>query len=223
MQELRTRKILDLRIVLLNEKLDNILGYIKDNPNSDPNAHEMNYVMFEMADIGYLGREIEDEPYSFLHDKKYCALKTKFSAVMEYRIPQLVSDEQKLFAFALHDYFEESLRCMATLNRLDYSRGANKTRELFSSICGVNLFVHQQIRNLQKDQDMTSIIYGNSVENLKNVLGMEEYRDGATDENRPYPTRDTIVDCMYEEIQTYYQKSISDILKEQKKSSGEKS
>ena len=98
MREPRTREILDRNMALLENRIDGIINYIENNPTCDPNAFEMNDVMFEMADIGGFGRKFEKEPYDFLHDEKYQKLIGKFDKVMSYQSKKFISDEQGLHA-----------------------------------------------------------------------------------------------------------------------------
>lgn len=65
LEKISSRESLDKYMELLETRIDGILKYIKDNPNSDPNAFEMNDIMFDVADVGYFGRFFEDEPYGF--------------------------------------------------------------------------------------------------------------------------------------------------------------
>lgn len=211
MVEPKTREDLDKGISTLENRISGILKYIENNPASDPNAYEMNEVMFEIADIGFFGRKFETEAYAFLQDKRYKELMSKFSGMMQYRLPQLISETQGLHATHLHNYFQESLRNMATLNRLGYDAVEN-TKELFNSVCGVNLFIHQRNRDLEQQNNMVESIYTNAIENTKIILAYEEYKENAENQIRPYKTRDAIVDDMYNEIQSSYNKSLNETL-----------
>lgn len=215
MLEPKTREDLDREMENLEHRIDGILRYISDNPTSDPNAYEMNDVMFELADIGFFGRKFEGEPYAFLYDEKYTKLKEKFGGMMQYRLPQLISEEQGIHATHLYDYFNESERNMATLNRLAFDNG-RKTRELFDSICGVDLYIHQRKRDLKKQNNMSELIYTNTVENTRIVLDYEEYKEKDNEGLRPYQTRDAIVENIYNEIQNNYNKSLTETLAAEK-------
>ncbi len=58
MKEPKTREILDKNIDLLEKRMDGIIDYIRNNPNSDPNAYEMNDIMFAYADIGFFWKKV---------------------------------------------------------------------------------------------------------------------------------------------------------------------
>ena len=207
MTEPRSREMLDVSINEVDNRLTNILNYINDNPESDPNAYEMNDVMFEVADIGFFGQKFEEEAYDFLHDEKYKNVKEKFSKMMNYRMIQLISGDNDLDCTDLYDYFSKSLVGMATLNRLDYSDNHEDVKNLFNSICGVNLYVHQRIRDMKKNNDLDSIIYDNEFENTKNILGMEDYKDRNIS---PYHERDGIVTELFDDIQDSYNKTLNE-------------
>lgn len=217
MVKIKSRESLDNYMKLLETRIDGILRYIKDNPDSDPNAFEMNDVMFEMADVGYFGRRFEDEPYGFLHDVKYNQLRDKFGKMMSYRLSQLASDEQGLHCDKLYAYFWESTRCMATLDRLA-DENNEIVKNLFNSICGVDLYIHQRMRDLAKQGNTCEAVYDNEFENTDIVLRYEEYKENEKEENRPYTIRETLVKNMYEEIQNSYQKSLVDALNVNKES-----
>lgn len=200
-----------MNISLLEKRIDGVLNYIENNPTSDPNTYEMNDIMFEMADIGYFGHFFEKKLYGFLYDEKFNKLQDKFYKMMELRLPQLISEEQGLHADKLHQYFKESLRNMATLNRLA-NDNVEMTKELFSSMCGVNLYIHQRTRDLIENNNLKEEIYDNEIENIKLTLNYQDYKDNPEKEVRPEKVRDAIVGEMYDEIQKCYKKTIGDIL-----------
>lgn len=212
----RTREVLDKNISLVERKIDNVLGTIKNNPTSDPNACEMNDIMFEVADIGFFGRYYESEAYAFLHDEKYKNLMNKFYTMMNYRIPQFVSEEQGLYAKNLYFYFTESLANMKTLNRLNNDNVEN-AKQLFNSICSIDLFIHQRRRDLIREKNMSEPIYDNDFENAEISLRFEEYRDNPENEIRPYRMRDAIVSNMYEEIENNYKKTVAEVFEPEKR------
>lgn len=61
MKKINTREELEMNMKITEGRVDAILRYIQENPNSDPNAYEINDVMVEVADIGYFGRRFEKE------------------------------------------------------------------------------------------------------------------------------------------------------------------
>lgn len=220
MKEPMKREFLDLHIEVLEKKVDQVLTYIDNNPASDPNCYEMNELMFEFADIGYYGRKFEDEDYGFLHDEKYSILKEKFFKMMDIRIPQLISEENGLYATELACYFDKSLMSLASLNRLCYDN-VDEVRQLFNSICGVNLYVHQRVRDLLKDNQQEMLIYDNAFERANIVLGWTEYQDDSS-ASRPYSDRDTVVSNMVDEIENNYGKTLKEVLSDSKLASSKK-
>lgn len=212
MREPKVREQLDLEIDSVERNLDGILNYIKENPESDPNAYEMNNVMFEVADIGFFGRKFEDVAYDFLHDEKYINIKAKFNEMMDYRLKQFVEEDKKLECSSLYEYFTTSINCMATLNRLDYSENHEEVKQLFNSICGVNLYIHQRVRELKENNNENAIIYDNEVENTRNIIGWADYQDEV---DSPFSKRDEIANKMYEEIQGSYQKTVSEFVEQE--------
>ena len=203
-----TREKLEEDMISLERRIDGILMYIKNNPTSDPNAYEMNDVMFEVSAAGFFGRKFETEPYGFSGDKTYKTLKSKFSKMMEYRLPQLISEEQGLNATNLYEYFQASLMHMATLNKLYDSYDQ---RNLFNSVCGVNLYIHQRSRDLMAQNRMSEPIYDNAREKEDIILAYDEYKENAEDEPRPYHGRDDSLDKLCNEIQNSYNKSLNEI------------
>lgn len=209
-KKISSRESLDKYMELLVTRIDGILKYIKDNPNSDPNAFEMNDIMFDVTDVGYFGRFFEDEPYGFLHDVKYNRLRDKFGKMMGCRLSQLVSEEQGLHCDKLYAYFWESTRCMATLNRLS-DKNNESVKNLFNSICGVDLYIHQRIRELTRQNNIDEVIYDNDYENTSIILKYEDYKELVSIDIRSYGMRDDLIDNLYNEIQDSYQKSLVEV------------
>lgn len=209
-KKISSRESLDKYMELLVTRIDGILKYIKDNPNSDPNAFEMNDIMFDVTDVGYFGRFFEDEPYGFLHDVKYNRLRDKFGKMMGCRLSQLVSEEQGLHCDKLYASFWESTRCMATLNRLS-DKNNESVKNLFNSICGVDLYIHQRIRELTRQNNIDEVIYDNDYENTSIILKYEDYKELVSIDIRSYGMRDDLIDNLYNEIQDSYQKSLVEV------------
>ena len=165
-----TRESLYNQIDETQERLDSVIEYINSNPDSDPNAYEMNDLMFKVAEIGCKGRNFESEPYAFLKDEKYSKLRDDFYAMIDYRMEQLNSKENGLKipnSNTLYDYFKKGTMSMATLNTL----GDKEVSDAYSKACGINLYIRQRYRDLSKDES-DEIIYDNfkEVEDLKESI-----------------------------------------------------
>lgn len=66
----------------------------------------------------------------------------------------------------------------------------NSKKNLFNSICGVDLYIHQRIRDLSKAKNLDEPIYTNNIENAKIIFGQEEYNEKLKNmEISPYKTR----------------------------------
>lgn len=145
-----TKNELYERINNIQERINNVISYINENPDSDPNAYEMNELMFEVAQIGQDGRKFESTPYAFLKDEKYRNLMQDFNSMMRYRKMQLEDPSQGLCSSRkdpLYKYFDESQERMATLNSL----GNKEVSNVCSKACGINLYIKQRKRNLKME------------------------------------------------------------------------
>lgn len=153
------------------ERIDNVFKYIEENPNSDPNAYEMNDLMFRVADLGQKGRFFEAQPYDFIHDEKYSKLRESFYKMMNIRIKQF-SDKQYGLGDSkddpLYKYFDKSMRTIETLNSL----GDKHVRDVHSKICGIALYSKQRRRDIR---DNSEIIYDNKLEMEELVEDIKEY------------------------------------------------
>ncbi len=157
-----TKDSLYEQIDITQKRINEVFDYINSNPNSDPNAYEMNELMFSVAEIGSKGRNFESEPYSFLKDEKYSKLRGDFYAMMKYRLEQLNSPETGLISSRndpLYKYFDEATMRMSTLNSL----GNKQVSDIFSKACGINLYIKQRIRDIQKTGN-EEVIYDNKQE-----------------------------------------------------------
>ena len=81
------------------------------------------------------------------------------------------------------------------------------TKNLFNSLCGVNLYIHQRKRDLARENNLNTVIYNNEYENTELTLNLEDYKDEIGDK---ITTRDSIALDMYQEIQDSYQKTLAD-------------
>ncbi len=169
------------RINVTQKRINDVLDYINSNPNSDPNAYEMNELMFSVAELGWKGRNFENEPYGFLKDEKYSKLREDFYAMMRYRMDQLESPENGLITSkddSLYKYFDRALYRMGTLNSL----GNKQLSDIYSKACGINLFIRQRARDLEKSGTQ-EVIYDNKQEFIDLLdkidgLGKEDINSG---------------------------------------------
>lgn len=198
-----TKEQLYSEIESTKNRVKNVLNYIKDNPESDPNAFEMNDLMFEVAHIGWQGRKFEEEAYDFLKDEKYKLLRDSFTTMMDFRMNQLENNKD-LDCNSLNEYFENSLYFSSTLNPL----GNEKQKELLNSLCGVNIYIHQRVRDINDDE----IIYDNANEYERINQGLEDVSDFNT--NKVLVNN---IEQLKEEIDKNYLKTKSEVIDSQNK------
>lgn len=154
---------LRLKISDLQQKVDNVLKYIEENPYSDPNAYEMNELLYEMSNIKNEGWEIYG--YDFFKDSQMSKLYQDYSKMMNSRMEQLVYPDTGLCESkndTLYKYFEQGIH--NSTGKL----GNEEAKKVNSKACGINLYVKQVIRDLKKS-GQESIIYNNGQE-LNNLL-----------------------------------------------------
>lgn len=149
------------RIGHTQQHIDNVFNYIAENPNSDPNAFEMNELLFEVSNIGAQGKLQKD--YDFLKDEKYSKLRTDFWQMMDIRMEQLADKKQGLGGSKespLYKYFNDALLRMSTLNSL----GDEQVQDITSQACKIDLYVNQRIRDLKEASIDDECIYYNQPE-----------------------------------------------------------
>lgn len=152
--------LVELKMNELNGRVNNVLNYIKDNPNSDPNAYEMNDIMFKVS--GLLNEERESGLERTSQSK---ILDMNFQKMMYLRLPQLIKNLNARF---LEEYFKLQMANMSVGANL----GDEDMREYFNSVCGVNLYIHQRLRDLAVEEP----IYTNKEEHSK-IFKMREMFD----------------------------------------------
>ena len=150
----------------LNDRINGELDYIQKNPLSDPNAFEMNDIMFRVASL--LAQRIDSTEQS---DE----LEKDFYTMMNHRLPQLTSEESDLKAFSLAEYFNYQLENMSS----GISLGNDDTRDYLNSVCGVNLYINQRLRDA-KDHE---IVYDNKEEHDKLFVMRELFDDYGVSNN----------------------------------------
>lgn len=170
---------LRLKISNTQQKIDNVLKYIEENPYSDPNAYEMNELLYEMSNIKNEGWNIYG--YDFFKDPQMSKLYQDFSKMMNIRMEQLVDPNVGLCDSkndTLYKYFEQGI------NNSTGKLGNKEAQEVTSKACGLNLYVKQVLRDLKKSGQET-IIYNNGQE-LNSLLTK------MSDENIKYYSYPTI-------------------------------
>ena len=212
MKEPSTKQELITEIGKLETKLDNIISYMKENPKSDPNAYELNDVMFDFASIGNFGRLFEDTPYAFSGDEDYQRLSRKFYTIYDYRLPQLISDKQGLYAYDLYEYFIQAKKDYLTLNNPANLEEIDYVQPLFNSICGVNLFIHQQARQGEKTNNPDIILWDNEFELESTNLKLMEYKENSNNLPRPFDMRDGLIYKMQDENVSCYKKTLQEVV-----------
>lgn len=170
-----TKSSLYEQMDITQKRINSVFEYINSNPDSDPNAYEMNDLMFSVAEIGNKGRNFESEPYAFLKDEKYSKLRNDFYAMMKYRLEQLSSPETGLINSKndpLYKYFDEATTRMSTLNSL----GNKQVSDIFSKACGIDLYIKQRVRDLQKGEK-DEVIYDNKQELISLLDSIDNLED----------------------------------------------
>ena len=162
-----TKERLDSKVDLMLEKI----AEYKKRDLKEPDARSLNDIMMEVAFIGADGRNFETEPYGYACDSKYKTLKEQFSGLMAEEMSKLIDDEIGLNAQELYDYFEKSLKNVATLSSL----GDADRKDSLNSICGAYLDTKKRIRDFNREQFLFSnneniqtsaedVVYGNKTE-----------------------------------------------------------
>lgn len=168
----------------LDSKVDMVLEQIaeyKERDLKEPDAYSLNDIMMEVAFIGADGRNFETEPYKYASDEKYRELKGKFSELMAEEMPKLIDDEIGLNAQELYDYFEKSLRNVATLSSL----GDTDRKDSLNIICDAYLYTKKRIRDFNRGQSLFSnneamqayteeVVYGNETEYYHVLRGFQD-------------------------------------------------
>lgn len=189
------KEIFDLKTKAMEGRINGVLNYIQENPKSDPNAFEMNDICFGYADLLVEAKELGAVA-------EMDAVKEKFQAMMSYRMPQFLDPEQGLDCYSLYDYFSHSLEVIATSSSL----GSEEEKQGLNSVCGVNLYVHQRMRNLGREQLDDVTIYDNSSEYLNLLTFLEKYFTTSS-----HKTDVEAVTNMVEEINQGYQATVANI------------
>lgn len=149
-------------ISFLNERFDQVIKYMQENPNSDINAYELNDLIYSFAEIGNNSRNFEKEPYETFKDPRYQEILKKFRHITTTRIAQLRNPKNGLETennHVLSDYFLGNISSLASLNSL----GNKNDAQITSKICGIYLYIQQRKRELART-NRAEIIYDNKEE-----------------------------------------------------------
>lgn len=149
---------LSKQINLTQEKVNNVLKYIEENPYSDPNAYEMNELLYEVTNLKTEGWNMYS--YDFLNEAPMSNLIHNFSKMMNIRMEQLVTPDTGLCESkndSLYKYFERNMKISTG------KIGNKKAQEASSKACAINLYVKQRLRQLDMS-GKEEIIYDNGQE-----------------------------------------------------------
>ena len=164
-------KSLNDNIEEVHNNVKNVLNYIIDNPDSDPNAYEMNEIMTNVNRIIYDSRNNVDVPFDISQDPKFQTFMEDFKSMMDIRISQLEPCEGRLVTSkddSLYTYLNNMYSEIKDPNKYDKIKyKTNSVKNVYSMACGINLYFRQNLKNF-KEAGKESIIYDN--ENEYNLL-----------------------------------------------------
>ncbi|MEG1010102.1 MAG: hypothetical protein RSF67_09885, partial [Clostridia bacterium] len=158
-------------ITQVQERVNNVLNYINENPNSDPNAYEMVELTF---DVGKEGADIRTkyidaaEGYNkAISNEELTNLRQDYFKMMEIRLQHLVDPERGLNVdenSPLYKMINQFQSNIVTYNRLASNDSEGQEyKKMCSSLAGVSLYIKQRQRDLSKNKE-TGIIYDNKEE-----------------------------------------------------------
>ena len=166
------------KIMAINKKVEGVLKYIKENPNSDPNLYELMElaILTSIAFAGvknygaYMGLDKENGYKYAQNHSELSRLRSNFSKMYHTRMEHLVDSNRGLRVTEdspLYKWIEDTVQPMWTYSRikwieLDTEEGIKK-KEALCSLAGVGLYVKQRKRDLQKSSEK-NVIYNNGAE-----------------------------------------------------------
>ena len=157
----------------LTARVDAVLDYIEQNPESDPNAYEMMDLTIQVANVGYKVKsdgEVRglDKSHGYeyaIHHEALTNLRRKYFSMMDKRLGDMADDKNGLGLnedSMLYRFLSKSRDDMITYNPLT-ADGDIQKREAKCKLAGVALYTKQRKRDLQRD-GKAEVIYDNSVE-----------------------------------------------------------
>lgn len=162
------KKIEDLTV-----RVDAVLDYIEQNPESDPNAYEMMDLTIQVGRIGsqvknYGERNELDQSFGYdfaINHEALSNLRKKYFDMMRIRLDDMVVDKNNLGLnedSMLYKFLDESKRNIITYGGL-VGDNEPERKEAMCKLAGVALYTKQRKRDLQRD-GKSEIIYDNSDE-----------------------------------------------------------
>lgn len=153
----------------------------RDKNLGEPDVYFLNDLMMDVALVGVNGRAFEKNPYDYLYDKKYRALRRDFYDLMAEEMPKLIDSEIGLDAQELYDYFEVSLKNVGTLSSLGVT--VEGTREFLNILCDEFLYTKKKIRDynglnsVTENDDMVigGVVFDNDAQLYQILTGFQEY------------------------------------------------
>lgn len=157
----------NVEIKNLTRRVESVLEYIRNNPESDPNCYEMMeltiLVANECANVRKYGIEknkdgVNGYRYVFNHIELQ-DLKEKYLQMMDIRLKDL-----KDLVGALDPLYQ---MLKDKVNIIEYYMDFNYKEEKARFMCklvGVSLYIRQRIRDLSNQNNYTEIIYDNEEE-----------------------------------------------------------
>lgn len=157
----------------LTARVDAVLDYIEQNPESDPNAYEMMDLTIQVANVGYKvksdgeARGLDNAlGYEYaIHHEALTNLRRKYFLMMDKRLADMADDKNGLGLnkySRLYRFLAKSRDVMITYNPLT-ADGDTQKREAKCKLAGVALYTKQRTRDLQRD-GKSEVIYDNSAE-----------------------------------------------------------
>lgn len=147
----QSKEELDNFVKQESERLEKLEKESKEHPEKDPDAKELNDLMLNVAFIGANGRMFEETPYGYLQDSAYKNLRQKFYSFMAEETLKFIDEEHQLEANELYEYFQESLRSMATLGTLAIIDSDTETdsvdRGFLNQLCDVASYCKKRVRD----------------------------------------------------------------------------
>ena len=157
----------------LTTRVNAVLDYIEQNPESDPNAYEMMDLTIQVANVGYkvkndgeLRRLDNANGYEYaIHHEALTNLRSKYFSMMDKRLESMADDKNDLGLnedSMLYRFLSKSRDYMITYNPIT-SDGDTQKKEAKCKLAGVALYTKQRKRDLQKE-GKAEVIYDNAAE-----------------------------------------------------------
>ena len=136
-------------------------------------------------------------------------LEMKLDNIISYMKENPKSDPN---AYDLYEYFIQAKKDYLTLNNPANLEEIDYVQPLFNSICGVNLFIHQQARQGEKTNNPDIILWDNEFELESTNLKLMEYKENSNNLPRPFDMRDGLIYKMQDENVSCYKKTLQEVV-----------